>query len=428
MPKSKYFEAISRLDNAASYTDISSEVVEKLKYPQFCFEISIPVRMDDGGLKIFSGYRVHHNNIRGPMKGGVRFHPKVDLEEMKTLAFWMTVKCAAIGIPFGGAKGGVVVDTKKLSRMELERLSRSYIELAADFIGPDKDILAPDMYTNAVVMGWMMDEYAKIVRHAAPAVVTGKPISLGGSFGRDNATGAGASYCIQKIAEKKKWKPQEKTVAIQGFGNAGQSIARLLYEQGYKIIAVSDSKGGIYNAKGFDIPTLINEKSSDKNVNDLFCKKSICDIANADKISNEDLLELTVDLLIPAAIEDQITKQNASRVKAQVIVEIANGPTTIAADLILKEKEIWVVPDVLASAGGVTVSYFEWIQNKSGDYWSLDKIQKRLQNVMFKEFDNIYQLMQRHQIDMRTAAYIQALNRCAEAISAQGTHEFFLKE
>ncbi len=408
-------DAIARLDKAFSYTDIEKEAIEKLKHPQHILHVSIPVRRDDGSLSIYTGFRAQHNNARGPMKGGIRFHPDVSLGEVKALAFWMTIKCAVVGIPFGGAKGGVIVDPKKLSRLELERLSRGYMNAMADFVGPDRDIPAPDVYTNAMIMGWMMDEYSRIVRHYTPAVITGKPIALGGSLGRDDATGRGAFYCMEKLAEKKKWQPEKMTVAIQGFGNAGQHIAKFLFENGYKIVAVSDSKGGIYREKGLDIPKLINVKNK---------TGSVC-AARDSTVSNEELLELDVDVLIPAAMEDQITSKNAKRIKARVIVEVANGPVRLDAEEILIKKDILIVPDVLANAGGVTVSYFEWVQNKAGDYWTLQKVHERLKDIMTKEFDNVYKLMEKHKTDMRTSAYIHALNRYSDAVLAQGTQGYF---
>jgi len=425
MDDSMFIEALSRLDQATSYTNIDSESVEKLKHTKISVEVSLPVRMDDGSLRMFTGYRVHHNDIRGPTKGGVRFHPQVNIDEIKTLAFWMTLKCAVVGIPFGGAKGGVILDPKQLSHLELERLSRSYIGYIADFIGPDTDILAPDVYTNAMIMGWMMDEYTKIVRHASPAVITGKPISLGGSQGRVDATGRGAYYCIKELENKRHWQPQEIRVAIQGFGNAGQHVAELLYKDNYKIVAISDSKGGIYQPKGFDVPSIIKIKNQSTKLQAVYCKGSVCEFVEATTITNEELLELDVDILIPAALEYQITKKNAEKVKADVIVEIANGPISIDADPILNKKNILIIPDILANAGGVTVSYFEWVQNKSGYYWSLEKIHSRLQEIMTREFANTYHLMEKHSVDMRTAAYIHALNRHAEAVVSLGTQDYF---
>ncbi|KTD64610.1 Glu/Leu/Phe/Val family dehydrogenase [Legionella shakespearei] len=420
-----YTDALSRLDEASSIANIDPEAIEQLKHAKACLEVAVPVRMDDGSLNIYTGYRVHYNDARGPAKGGIRFHPAVTLPEIQTLAFWMTLKCAVVGVPFGGGKGGIIIDPKQLSRLELERLSRSYISAIADFIGPDVDIPAPDVYTNSMIMGWMMDEYSKIVRHDAPAVITGKPIPLGGSQGRDDATGRGAFYCIKELEKIRQWQAKDMRVAIQGFGNAGQHIAELLYKDGYKVVAISDSKGGIYRTQGLDVPSIIHVKNSSRQVKAVYCKGSVCELVEATHISNEELLELDVDILIPAALENQITLKNAANIKAPVIVEIANGPTTVDADLILKEKGILVVPDILANAGGVTVSYFEWVQNKTGYYWALEKIHHQLQEIMSREFTNVYQLIEFYKTDMRTAAYIHALKRYEEAVVAQGTHGYF---
>lgn len=425
MADSTFDQALARLDTAFKFADINPEALEKLKYPKAILQVSIPLRKDDGSLQIFTGYRVHYNDIRGPAKGGIRYHPNVTLEEIKALAFWMTIKCSVLGIPFGGSKGGIVVNPKQLSHLELERLSRSYIDAVHSFIGPNQDIPAPDVYTNSIIMGWMMDEYSKIVGQYTPGVITGKPIPLGGSYGRDDATGRGAFICIQELAKKKNWKKQSIRIAVQGFGNAGQGIAQLLYDEGYKIVAVSDSQGGIYRSAGFDIPSLIHIKNSSKKIQAVYCTQSICESVDAEMISNEQLLELEVDLLIPAAMENQITKENASKIKAPVIVEIANGPTTLEADKILGEKGVLIVPDVLANAGGVVVSYFEWVQNKTGLYWTLEQVYQRLQEMMVREFENVYQLMESHKTDMRTAAYVHALNRYVEAVVAQGTRSYF---
>lgn len=417
--------ALARLDKAAKYANIDPEALERLKYPKAVLEVSIPVRMDDGSLKVFTGYRVRHDDTRGPTKGGIRFHPNVSLDEVKALAFWMTCKCAVMGIPYGGGKGGVIVDPKTLSRLEVERLSRGYMEAIAHFIGPAKDIPAPDVYTNAMIMGWMMDEYSKITHSHAPDVITGKPIELGGSLGRDDATGRGTYYCIKELEKKKKWDPKQIRVAVQGFGNAGQHVASLLHRDGYKIVAVSDSKGGIYRAEGFDVPSLIKAKNETNQVKPVYCQGSVCEIIAAEHISNEALLELEVDILIPAALENQIHAENAARIKAVVIMETANGPITVEGDKILEQKNILVVPDILANAGGVTVSYFEWVQNKSGYYWTEEEVHQKLQTIMVREFNCVYELMQGHKIDMRTAAYVHALNRIGKAIAAQGTHRYF---
>jgi glutamate dehydrogenase (NADP+) len=418
-------DAIIRLDEARKHAAIDDEAVERLRHPRSILQVSIPVRMDDGSLRIFEGYRVRHDDTRGPTKGGIRYHPDVNLSEVKALAFWMTCKCAVVGIPYGGGKGGVIVNPKELSRLELERLSRGFIQQIADFIGPETDIPAPDVYTNAMIMGWMMDEYSKIRRQRTPAVITGKPIELGGSLGRDDATGRGAYYCIKELEKKKGWKPEQVRVAIQGFGNAGQHAAQFLHADGYKIVAVSDSRGGIYRPEGFDVRSLVKMKNESRRVQAVYCDGSVCEAVAATAVTNEELLELDVDLLIPAAMENQITGENAGRIKAPVIVEIANGPTTSEADAVLRRRKTLIVPDILSNAGGVTVSYFEWVQNKAGYYWTLDEVQSRLRTIMSREFNAVYGLMEEKGIDMRTAAYAQALGRIGAAIAAQGTSRYF---
>lgn len=417
--------AIARLDKAFQFADIDAEALERLKHPKQILQVSIPVRMDDGSLKVFTGYRVRHDDTRGPTKGGLRYSPSVDISEVKALAFWMTFKCAVMNIPYGGAKGGICVNPKELSRMELERLSRGFIEQIADFIGPETDIPAPDMYTNAMIMGWMMDEYSKIHRRRIPGVITGKPVPLGGSQGRDDATGRGAYYCIKELEKKRDWIPKETRVAVQGFGNAGQSIARLLHADGYQVVAVSDSRGGIYKPEGFDIPSLIQIKNESRRLQAVYCTGSVCEAVQAKSITNEQLLELDVEILIPAALENVITATNASKIKAPVIIEVANGPTTLEADEILNEKEKLVVPDILANAGGVTVSYFEWVQNLQGYYWSLEEVQQKLHTMMTREFNHVYDWMVEKKIDMRTAAYAVALSRIGDAIASLGTVQYF---
>lgn len=436
-------DAIRRLDRASAYIEVDSETLDRLRQPKSILQVSIPVRMDDGSLRIFQGYRVRHDDTRGPTKGGIRFHPDVSLPEVKALAFWMTFKCAVVGIPFGGGKGGVIVDPKQLSRMELERLSRGYVQQVADFIGPETDIPAPDVYTNAMVMGWMMDEYSQISRRRVPDVITGKPIPLGGSLGRDDATGRGAYYCIKELERLNDWQPSQITVAVQGFGNAGQHVARLLHSDGYRIVAASDSKGGLFCETGLDIPELVEQKQSARPVDQVYSQQSVCeckecgeancccgDAATAQRrsLSNAELLELDVDILIPAALENQLTADNATRVHASFVIEVANGPTTNEADEILTEKGIVVVPDILANAGGVTVSYFEWAQNRSGYNWSEQEVHDRLQKIMATEFGEVHRLSKELNIDMRTAAYAHSLKRLSEAVESCGTQRFFNPE
>jgi glutamate dehydrogenase (NADP+) len=418
-------DALCRLDAAARHVPIDPEAVEKLKHPKAVIEVSVPVRRDNGSLSIFTGYRVRHDDTRGPGKGGIRYHPDLTLDEVKALAFWMTFKCAVVGIPFGGAKGGVVVNPKELSRLELERMSREFIQQIADFIGPETDVPAPDVYTNAMIMGWMMDEYSKIRRQRTPAVITGKPIPLGGSQGREDATGRGAYYCIKELEKERKLNPRKTRVAVQGFGNAGQHVARMLHADGYRVVAVSDSKGGIYKSDGFDIPSLIYMKNESRRLEAVYCEGTVCEHIDAKIVSNEELLELDVDVLIPAAMENQIRAENAPRIEAPVVVEVANGPITNEADEILHKAGKLVVPDILANAGGVTVSYFEWTQNKAGYYWTEGEVHQRLREIMAREFQAVYTLANRIGESMRTAAYSHALARIGAAVAAHGTRTFF---
>ncbi len=425
MSTSRLEEAQRRLEAAAPYANVHEEVVEKLRHPKESKVVSIPVRMDNGFLQIFRGYRVRYNDALGPTKGGIRYHPDVNADEVSTLAFWMTIKCSAVHLPFGGGKGGIAVDPKKLSRTELERLSRSYVAAMGSFIGPDRDIPAPDLYTNATVMGWMADEYQKIRQENAPAVVTGKPVATGGSVGRDDATARGGYYILKELEKIRGWKPEKTRVAVQGFGNAGHHIARLLHDDGYRIVAVSDSKGAIYRTSGLDPESIHRVKQETRDLRAVYCEGSVCNVQEHEDITNEELLELDVDILIPAALEDQITERNAGRVRAPAILELANGPITPTADAILHDKGTLIVPDVLANAGGVTVSYFEWAQNRSGYYWTLDEVHERLRTALTTHFHEIRNRAERHEITMRVAAYAHAIRRIGEAIESRGTREYF---
>jgi glutamate dehydrogenase (NADP+) len=426
MSESLFTDASRRLERALKYVSLSEDTIERLKYPKSSLIVSIPVRMDDGSLRIFQGYRVRYDNTRGPSKGGVRYHPKVSLDEVQSLAFWMTFKCAVLNLPFGGAKGGITVNPKELSKLELERLSRGYVDAIADFIGPDIDIPAPDVYTNPMIMGWMMDQYNIIKRQLCPAVVTGKPVTIGGSLGRDTATAMGAFFVIQNLLPKFNRIPGETTVAVQGFGNAGAEVAELLWKAGYKVVAVSDSQGGIYAKKGLDIPSIRLFKESNKGIKALYCEGSVCNIVEHEILTNDQLLALDVDVLIPAALEDQITAANVNDVKAKFIFEVANGPIDSAADLILESRGIQVIPDILVNAGGVTVSYFEWVQNRSGLYWTLDEVNGRLQHKMVEETEAIWKKSQELSVCMRTAAYVYGLHRLGEAMNAKGTRDYYL--
>ena len=419
-------DASKRLEKAIKYVSISEDATERLKYPKASLSVSIPVRMDNGSLRIFQGYRVRYDDTRGPGKGGVRYHPNVNMDEVQSLAFWMTFKCALLNLPFGGAKGGITLNPKELSKQELERLSRGYIEAIADFIGPDIDILAPDVYTNEMMMGWMMDQYSIIQRKISPGVVTGKPITMGGSQGRNTATGMGAFFILEAMLRKFDLDPSKTTIAVQGLGNAGMVIAELLYNSGYKIVAVSDSQGGIYNEKGLDLPKIIQHKRENRVIAGIYCQDTVCDLENNQSITNEQLLALAVDVLVPAALENQITEANADNIKAKYIFEVANGPITSAADAILDSKGIYVFPDILVNAGGVTVSYFEWVQNRSGLYWSLTEVNEHLKKKMVIEADEVWKTAEEFAVPLRTDAYIHALNRLGEALDAKGTRDYYL--
>jgi len=411
--------ALTQLKKAAELVKLDSAVLEILKKPKRVLQFSIPIQMDDGSIKVFDGYRVQWNDSRGPFKGGIRFHPKTDLNEVKALAFWMTIKCAAVGIPFGGAKGGVTVDPKKLSEKELERLSRGYVQAVREFIGPEKDIPAPDVYTNPQIMAWIMDEFSKIKGYNVPGVVTGKPIEVGGSAGRGTATAQGGFYILEEAIKKLKVKSEKLKVVIQGFGNAGYNIARLCYKAGYEVVAVSDSKGGI----------TINQKSKTKNQKYLNPDEilkwkekngSVIGFPETKTITNKQLLELPCDVLIPSALENQITKLNAGRIKANIILELANGPTAPEADEKLFKRGILVVPDVLANAGGVTVSYFEWVQNLQNYYWSEKEVFEKLKKIMVDNLNTAWEIKEKYQTDLRTAVFALALGWLEKAIKVRG--------
>ena len=428
MPDSLFAEASQRLDAALEHITISDDTVERLKFPKSSLKVSIPVRMDNGELRVFPGYRVRYDDTRGPTKGGIRYHPSVSIDEVQSLAFWMTFKCALMDLPFGGAKGGVTVNPKELSRFEVERLSRGYVDAIADFIGPDVDIPAPDVYTNQMIMGWMMDQYSIIQRKLTPGVITGKPLSMGGSAGRESATAMGAFFVIENVMSKLNRRAESTTVAIQGFGNAGAILAELLFSTGFRVVAVSDSKGAIHAGAGLDIPSVRKYKESTRTLKAAYCEGTVCSIVEHDTLTNDELLELDVDSLVPAALENQITEANAGNVKADLIAEVANGPLTPGADAILEEKGIQVIPDILANAGGVTVSYFEWVQNRMGDYWTEDKVNRRLKEKMEPETEAVWSLADEKGISMRTAAYVHALQRLEDAVRAKGTKDYFATE
>lgn len=427
--KSIFEDAQKRLIEVFKYFELTDDVREKLKHPKLSLSVSIPVRMDDGSLKVFTGYRVQFDDTRGPTKGGIRYHPDVSLDEVTSLSFWMTIKCAVMNLPFGGAKGGVIVNPKELSRLELERLSRNYIREIADIIGPKRDIPAPDVYTNATVMGWMADEYAHIKREQLPGVITGKPIHLNGSLGREAATGRGALHVLLEWIKRKKLKPSQMTLAVQGFGNAGYHFARLAHTAGFKVVAVSDSKGAIYTKEGLEPDQVMQHKEQHKDLKTMmYCDGSVCDLQRYKKISSEEMLELDVDVLVLAALENQIHKENADHISAKLVLEIANGPVTSEADVILAEKGVPVLPDVLVNAGGVTVSYFEWVQNRAGLYWEEETVNYQLKDKISKEANVIFDLSEEKEISFRTAAYLQGVKRISGAISEKGTREYFQEE
>ena len=425
-----FADAVSRVQRIGREAGVSAEIIGALSAPRSIHIASLPVRMDDGRTIHFEGYRCRYNDALGPTKGGIRYHPKVDQAEIQALALWMTLKCAVVGIPFGGGKGGIVVDPKGLSRLELERLSRAYVRAMADVIGPDRDIPAPDVYTDERIMGWMADEYQTIHRKSTPAVITGKPVALGGSLGRSEATGRGAFLVLREFAKRRDLSPADTRVAVQGFGNAGSTVALLLDEAGYRVVAVSDERGGVFSARGLDVQALYDQKQSTCGVGRVYCKGSVCDCSAAgelDRISNAELLELDVDVLVPAALEGVIGRENVDRIRAPLVLEVANGPVCGDVDSRLEERGVEVLPDILTNAGGVVVSYFEWIQNRQGYPWSLPEVRDRLEGVLQRAFEEIWSIFEDEAGSLRRAAYIVALRRLEAAISAQGTREYFLE-
>jgi len=400
-----------QLKKAIDVLKMGDDIYEVLKEPKEYFEVSVPVVMDNGKVRVFKGYRVHHNNVLGPYKGGIRFHPDVDVNEVKALASWMTWKCSLVGLPYGGAKGGVICNPKEMSERELERLSRGYIRGLRDFVGPEKDIPAPDVYTNPQIMAWMMDEFSRIKGDNVPGVITGKPVQVFGSEGRDEATGMGLVYVTREVLEYLKLNPKETTAVIQGYGNLGHVVAERYAEMGIKVVAVSDSKGGIHKEDGMDPHEVLAHKDK---------TGSVVGLKGTKKITNEQLLEMECDILAPCALENVITDKNANRIKARIVVEGANGPTTPEADEILHKKKILVIPDILANAGGVTVSYFEWVQNRMNFYWPRDEVNEKMDCIMTNAFQRTVEVMEKYKTDMRTAAYILAVKRVAEVMKLRG--------
>ncbi|MBU0904897.1 MAG: Glu/Leu/Phe/Val dehydrogenase [Planococcaceae bacterium] len=383
---------------------------ELLKEPLRMLEVRIPIKMDDGSVKVFTGFRAQHNDAVGPTKGGVRFHPQVSEDEVKALSMWMTLKCGIVDLPYGGGKGGIICDPRQMSMNEIEKLSRGYVRAISQFVGPTKDIPAPDVFTNSQIMAWMMDEYSRIDEFNSPGFITGKPIVLGGSQGRDRATAQGVTICVEEAAKKRGIDMNGARIVIQGFGNAGSFLAKFMSDAGAKVIGISDAYGALHDPNGLDIDYLLDRRDSFGTVTTLF----------ENTISNQELLELECDILVPAAIENQITAENAHNIKASIVVEAANGPTTSEATKILTERGILLVPDVLASAGGVTVSYFEWVQNNQGYYWTEEEVNEKLYKKMISAFENVYNVATTRNINMRLAAYMVGVRKTAEASRFRG--------
>lgn len=411
---------IENLNVLQSTQQVIKEALDKLGYPNQVYElmkeplriltVRIPIRMDDDSVKIYTGYRAQHNDAVGPTKGGVRFHPDVTEDEVKALSIWMSLKAGIMDLPYGGGKGGIICDPREMSFRELERLSRGYVRAISQVVGPTKDIPAPDVFTNSQIMAWMMDEYSRIREFDSPGFITGKPLVLGGSHGRESATAKGVTICIREAAKKKGIELEDARVVIQGFGNAGSFLAKFMHDSGAKVIGISDAYAALHNPDGLDIDYLLDRRDSFGTVTKLF----------KETITNQELLELDCDILVPAAIENQITKNNAHNIKASIVVEAANGPTTLEATKILTDRGVLLVPDVLASAGGVTVSYFEWVQNNQGYYWTEEEVEKKLQEIMVRSFENIYQTAAIRRVDMRLAAYMVGVRKLAEASRFRG--------
>ncbi len=408
------FEAMSeRFDKAAQLLGLDTDLYAVMRVPSRELKVYIPVRMDTGHIQVFEGYRVQHNFARGPAKGGIRYAPDVSLDEVKALSAWMTWKCAVVNVPFGGGKGGIICNPQQMSIGELERLTRRYTAELIDFIGPDKDVPAPDMNTNEQTMAWIMDTYSMHARHTVTAVVTGKPVALGGSLGRREATGRGVLFTVNEAIKRFNLTPPQTSVVVQGSGNVGGIGAQLMHESGYKVTAISDIGGGIHNSNGLDIPAVL--KYLQKN-------RSLEGYPEADQVGNKELLEIECDVLAPCATENQITSENAGRIKCKILAEGANGPTTPKADKILHDKGIFVIPDILANAGGVTVSYFEWVQDRMGYFWQESEVNARLEDKMVASFNELCHYADKHAVDTRTAAYMLAIDRVAYDTRMRGIY------
>ncbi len=406
--------AVAQFDQAADAMHLDANLRERLKLPQRSLIVSVPVRMDDGRVEVFTGYRVQHDSSRGPSKGGIRYHPDVSLGEVAALAMWMTWKCALAGLPYGGAKGGVKVDPKKLSSAEVQRLTRRYASEIFPLIGPDKDVPAPDVGTDAQVMAWFMDTYSQQVGYAVPGAVTGKPLSLGGSLGREEATGRGVVNVTREALRHLNIPIETATVAVQGFGNVGSHTARIMHEQGARVVAVSDVSGGIYNANGLDIPEILRRGQA--------TKQSLVEMKLGDALTNEELLQLSCTVLVPAALSEQITVKNAPRLRCRILAEGANGPTTLEADRILEDKGVFIIPDILANSGGVIVSYFEWVQDLQRFFWSATDIQARLHDIITSAFQRTLQFSTERRTSMRMAALMSGIDHVARAHQQRGLY------
>lgn len=421
MVAEKAADSTEKNENLISSTrTVVKEALDKLGYPEEVFEllkdslrmlkVRIPVRMDDGSVKVFTGYRAQHNDSVGPTKGGVRFHPDVTEDDVNALAIWMSLKTGIMDLPYGGAKGGIICDPREMSFRELEALSRGYVRAISQFVGPAQDIPAPDKFTNPQIMAWMMDEYSRLAEQEHPGFITGKPVVLGGSHGRESATAKGVTICIEEAAKKRGFEIEGARIVVQGFGNAGSFLAKFLHEAGAKVVGISDAYGALHDPQGLDVDYLLDRRDSFGTVTTLF----------KNTITNQELLELDCDILVPAAVQKQITAENAENIKADIIVEAASGPTSAEATKILTERGKLLVPDVLASSGGVTVSYFEWVQNKQGYFWSEEEVEKRLYKVIQKSFETIYHTARTRRVDMRLAAYMVGVRKMAEASRYRG--------
>ncbi len=411
MASNPFSNALAQLKAATAHLELSAEMVARLQQPERFVQVSIPVLMDNGQTRAFTGYRVQYNSARGPYKGGIRFHPDTNLNEVKALSFWMAMKCAVVGIPYGGGKGGVTVDPRPLSKGELERLSRGWVRAMYPVLGPDVDVPAPDVNTNGQIMSWMVDEYSRLAGKWSPAAFTGKPIEVGGSEGRMFSTSQGGFYVLDALAKVLKLDPKKTSVAIQGFGNVGAFAAEIMSKAGYRIVAVSDSQGGVYVPGGLDVAAVWKHKQE---------TGTVASYAPAKKVSNKQILELPVHLLVPSALESVLTGANAGRVKAKIILELANGPTTPEADAKFAKRGIHVVPDILANAGGVVGSYFEWVQNRAGDHWSEREVLTRLKPVMTESFDAVWAMAKKKHVTLRVAAYLVAIERIVKAMKLRG--------